>query len=604
MDRRMVNKQNIWFKLLVVLFVFCISVSVPICTEKEENILTAYAAGSISINKTSVTLYKGNTTRLKLNGTSKKVVWSSSNKKVATVTAKGTVKGISKGSCTITAKVGEKKYTCEVTVLNQNISEKNLIMLTGDQHKLNIKGAVSEVTWKSEDNSIATVDNDGNINAIKEGTVKIYGKYNKKSYACNVTIIKKRMEATTKKITCFYDSSILITVSDLQEDENLSCTISDQTIADVRWGEWNGEEIELTVVPKGTGSTKLDITSNYSKQELVIEVNVIDPDKSEEKEKILTPKEIYKKCAPGTVQINTDNGLGSGFFISEDMVVTNFHVIDGASQIAIKTYDGKEYAVSKIMGYDPDLDIAILSSDAKITPIEMNTHGVVIGEDTYAIGSSLGLTDTFSNGMVTNNKRVMDDIYYIQTNTPISRGNSGGPLLNAYGEVIGINTFYFIEGQNLNMAIEINQIYKVGTSNPLTMEEFIKKQEAERYVYEDISISQSSKKVQIIEVGDILSGEITIDQNPKVDGYMIDIENTGSYSISFQATENHENILFALYSSYDTDKPIGYISLDNRNIAVVKDIPLTYGSYYIIIAADDEIVQEKNIGYMVCIESE
>lgn len=154
------------------------------------------------------------------------------------------------------------------------------------------------------------------------------------------------------------------------------------------------------------------------------------------------------------------------------------------------------------------------------------------------------------------------------------------------------------------MAIEINQIYKVGTSNPLTMEEFIKKQEAERYVYEDISISQSSKKVQIIEVGDILSGEITIDQNPKVDGYMIDIENTGSYSISFQATENHENILFALYSSYDTDKPIGYISLDNRNIAVVKDIPLTYGSYYIIIAADDEIVQEKNIGYMVCIESE
>lgn len=190
-------------------------------------------------------------------------------------------------------------------------------------------------------------------------------------------------------------------------------------------------------------------------------------------DKELTAKEVYAKCSSGVVEINTGNAIGSGFYISEDRVVTNYHVIKDASKLIIKTLDEKEYKVVGIAGYDADLDLAVLQVEHKGTPLALNTHGITMGETTYTIGSSLGLTNTFSNGMVSNTKRIMDGVTYIQTNTAISPGNSGGPLLNAYGEVMGITTSTFTEGQNLNLAINVLELDKLKLDSPKTVEEYL-----------------------------------------------------------------------------------------------------------------------------------
>ena len=118
------------------------------------------------------------------------------------------------------------------------------------------------------------------------------------------------------------------------------------------------------------------------------------------------------------------------------------------------------------------MDIAILKVEHKGTPIKRNTHGAKSGEAVYTLGSPRAYADTFAGGLISNPKRVYDGVTYIQTDAAISPGNSGGPLLNSYGEVVGINSWYRTDGQNLNFAIEISQIDKVDISHPMTVEEY------------------------------------------------------------------------------------------------------------------------------------
>ena len=188
----------------------------------------------------------------------------------------------------------------------------------------------------------------------------------------------------------------------------------------------------------------------------------------------LSSKEVYSKCKDSVVEVNAGESLGSGFFTEKKKVVTNFHVISNATSLSIKTMDDEKYEVLKVLGYDENVDLAVLEVDYDGVPMDKNTHGLTMGETTYTIGSSLGLTNTFSDGMISNTSRIFDGIEYIQTNTAISGGNSGGPLINAYGEVIGVTTSSFVNGQNLNLAINIDELNKIDTSDPMTADEFIR----------------------------------------------------------------------------------------------------------------------------------
>lgn len=165
--------------------------------------------------------------------------------------------------------------------------------------------------------------------------------------------------------------------------------------------------------------------------------------------------------------------LGTGFVISSDgKIVTNYHVIDGAYSAEI-TINNKTYLITKILAYDEKIDLAVLKINTSgLDYAKVCKNAVKTGETVYAIGSSKGLTNTFSQGIITQAQRVIDNAVHIQHDAAISSGNSGGPLLNVYGEVVGINKMSRVDSQNINMAVFTTELDNLVYGTPITLAEF------------------------------------------------------------------------------------------------------------------------------------
>jgi len=183
----------------------------------------------------------------------------------------------------------------------------------------------------------------------------------------------------------------------------------------------------------------------------------------------LTPRDIYKRTAPGVVYIRAQvvqnnpspfdfgfpqqqrgEATGSGFVVDRDgTIITNAHVVAGATKVTVQFAD-KHVVDAKILGRDESTDLAILKVDAKpseLTPLPLGSSRTVqVGDPTIAIGNPFGLERTLTTGVVSATKRTIqapdgftiDGV--IQTDAAINPGNSGGPLLDAAGRVIGINS--------------------------------------------------------------------------------------------------------------------------------------------------------------------
>ena len=139
------------------------------------------------------------------------------------------------------------------------------------------------------------------------------------------------------------------------------------------------------------------------------------------------------------------SALGSGFVISEDgYIVTNNHVIEGADEVIIEFFEGGELE-AKVIGTDPKTDIALLKVESD-TPLAFvpfgNSDTARVGDWVLAVGNPLGQGFSVSAGIVSQRNRALQGAYddYIQTDAAINRGNSGGPLFNMDGEVVGVNT--------------------------------------------------------------------------------------------------------------------------------------------------------------------
>lgn len=192
----------------------------------------------------------------------------------------------------------------------------------------------------------------------------------------------------------------------------------------------------------------------------------------------LSAAEVHDLIAPCTVEINaigdTFESTGTGSFIDDKgTVITNYHVIESCHTILIKTQDGMTYEVESILGFDKDRDLAIIKTDYKNKNfVKFKTEKIRTGEKVYTLGSSLGLTGTFSEGIISSESREIDGFEYIQITAPISHGNSGGPLVDEYGKVVGITTGAFTEGQNLNLAIPVSAVSKINRDNSCSVQEF------------------------------------------------------------------------------------------------------------------------------------
>ncbi|HUH88715.1 MAG TPA: Do family serine endopeptidase [Pusillimonas sp.] len=160
-------------------------------------------------------------------------------------------------------------------------------------------------------------------------------------------------------------------------------------------------------------------------------------------------------------------GVGSGFIISEDgYILTNNHVVEGANGIFVTMTDGKEHT-AEIIGTDPRTDIALIKIDVKgLSPLPIgDSKQLKKGQWVLAIGSPFGLDSTVTAGIVSAiNRDTGDYLPFIQTDVAVNPGNSGGPLINLAGEVVGINSQIISQSggfMGISLAIPIDEVMRV-----------------------------------------------------------------------------------------------------------------------------------------------
>lgn len=168
---------------------------------------------------------------------------------------------------------------------------------------------------------------------------------------------------------------------------------------------------------------------------------------------------IYKKTASSTVTIETDDAQGSGFFVGNNLIVTNYHVIEGTTKaICYLTGSSSRFKIDGYVAADKKIDLIILRiSELDKSSIKMSIESVSPGQKIFVIGSPIGLPATISDGIISG-LRDFNNYDLIQITAPISPGSSGGPVLNTKGEAIGVSVGQLKNGQNLNFAIPIKYV--------------------------------------------------------------------------------------------------------------------------------------------------
>ncbi|MEK6847713.1 MAG: trypsin-like peptidase domain-containing protein [Nanoarchaeota archaeon] len=175
---------------------------------------------------------------------------------------------------------------------------------------------------------------------------------------------------------------------------------------------------------------------------------------------------IIESAMPSVLIIRTDSGQGAGFVINESgYIITNAHVLaDESGYLATGIHavdsDGDKIEV-KFIGYDNELDVALLKAEKKFRAFKLeNSDNVKIGEKVIAIGNPYGLRFSVSEGIVSGiNRQGPNGIdAYLQIDAALNPGNSGGPLINKQGNVVGMNNFKISQGESLGFALESNFI--------------------------------------------------------------------------------------------------------------------------------------------------
>ena len=235
------------------------------------------------------------------------------------------------------------------------------------------------------------------------------------------------------------------------------------------------------VLAKGGSADNEATIQESGRQPVTVQVKKVDGQTK------MQPAEVYASTVNSTVSINCSSttnvfgqttqsaSSGSGFIITEDgYVVTNYHVVSGASSVKVTLYNGDTYDAT-VIGGDSDYDVAVLKIEATgLTPVTLgDSTDVNVGDTVLAIGNPLGeLTFSMSGGYVSSCNRAINvdgtPFNMIQVDCSINPGNSGGPLMNLYGEVVGIvsakySTYSTTTVEGLGFAIPIDDVKSIIT---------------------------------------------------------------------------------------------------------------------------------------------
>lgn len=192
--------------------------------------------------------------------------------------------------------------------------------------------------------------------------------------------------------------------------------------------------------------------------------------------------ELVRRVKPSVVSIITYDARGevllsgSGFFTRPNQVVTNLHVIAGASRAEIRTLDGKgrTYPVNGILAVDEEGDLAVLGvnlPEGRSRQIELTTDLPEEGEEVFVIGNPLRLEGSVSNGIVSALREVPGVGEILQITAPVSHGNSGSPVFNMKGQVVGVVTIRVTNGENINLALGAARVNALRTATPISFEQ-------------------------------------------------------------------------------------------------------------------------------------
>lgn len=181
-------------------------------------------------------------------------------------------------------------------------------------------------------------------------------------------------------------------------------------------------------------------------------------------------RQFFGSQTPNIPRQRVERGTGSGFIInSNGQILTNAHVVDGADTVTVTLKDGRTFQ-GKVLGTDPVTDVAVVKIQASNLPAVRvgNSEDLKPGEWAIAIGNPLGLDNTVTTGIISATGRSSSQVgvpdkrvSFIQTDAAINPGNSGGPLLNASGEVIGMNTAIIQGAQGIGFSIPINTAQRI-----------------------------------------------------------------------------------------------------------------------------------------------
>ncbi len=203
--------------------------------------------------------------------------------------------------------------------------------------------------------------------------------------------------------------------------------------------------------------------------------------------------DLFKKVSPAVATVITyDSGdkpfkQGSGFFINQaGHLITNFHVLKGASFAVIKTSDNTEYLVKSILAENEKQDLIMLAieipegNEGPGTWLDINDKQPNIADKIIVIGSPLGLGMTVSDGIISAIREIPDMGLVFQMTAPISQGSSGSPVIDMNGKVVGVSFFQIVKGQNLNFAIPGEKILALEQKQSLTVAAWTERINAEK----------------------------------------------------------------------------------------------------------------------------
>jgi hypothetical protein len=192
-----------------------------------------------------------------------------------------------------------------------------------------------------------------------------------------------------------------------------------------------------------------------------------------------TAAELAARAKDSVVVVRTNAGLGTGFVVGPSLIVTNLHVVAGATSIEVFFSRNHGLRVSSVVGIDPVHDLVLLRAEGaeKRRPLSLGDDARIRpGDSVLAIGTPEGLELTVSTGVISAVRTVNPELTLFQTTAPISPGSSGGPLFREDGRVIGVTTMFVGSGQNLNFAVPARYVMALlaHRAQPLEVAEFAK----------------------------------------------------------------------------------------------------------------------------------